>query len=225
MTGTGAVLRTLGPLLRPHGKEAFLRSLGPAARLLDVGCGNDSPARAKACAPTLHYTGLDIGDYNQHGQSIALADQYLITTPADFASTIEGLGRRFDAVVSSHNLEHCDEPARVLAAICAALVPGGRLYLSFPSEASVHLPRRPRNTLNFFDDSTHAQVPRLAEVLRSLETAGMTLLFLAKRYRPPLPWMGGLLLEPLSFVARRSMPFGTTWALYGFETVIWAERR
>jgi SAM-dependent methyltransferase len=225
VSGATALLGALGPVLRPHGKEAFLRGLPDRARLLDVGCGNDSPARAKACAPTLHYTGLDVGDYNQHAGSIAAADEYLITTPEQFAATLEGFAGRFDAVVSSHNLEHCNEPARVLAALCGALAPRGRLYLSFPSEASAHLPRRPRNTLNFFDDPTHAQIPRLAEVLPALGSGGLSITFLARRYRPPIPWLAGLLLEPVSFLSRRSMPLGSTWALYGFETVIWAERR
>ena len=185
---------------------------------------NNSPARAKICAPGIRYTGLDIGDYNQQSDSIQAADEYLITTPAQFAATIEGLAGRFDAVVSSHNLEHCDEPARVLKAICAALKSGGRMYLSFPSEASTHLPRRPRNTLNFFDDPTHTVPPRLADVLQGLRTAGFKVNFVAPRYRPPLPLLAGVVLEPLSLLSRRAMPFGTTWALYGFETVLWASR-
>jgi SAM-dependent methyltransferase len=216
---------SLAPLLRPRGKEAFLGQLPPRARLLDVGCGNNSPARAKECAPLLHYTGLDIGDYNQRELSIRAADEYLITTPAGFAGQIESLAGRFDAIVSSHNLEHCDEPERVLRAICSALRTGGRLYLSFPSESSVNLPRRRRNTLNFFDDPTHHHPPVLADVRRALEAGGMRIDFLAVRYRPPVPLMAGLLLEPLSVVLDRAMPFGTTWALYGFETVIWATRQ
>lgn len=218
-------LRHVAPLLRPTGKESFLRSLPAGARVLDVGCGNNSPLRARQCAPAIRYTGLDVGDYNQATGSIDAADDYLVVTPEDFAASIERMAGSFDAVVSSHNLEHCAEPGRVLLAMCRALGPGGRLYLSFPSEASVRLPRRPRNTLNFHDDPTHNAPPRLDEVLAMLAGCGMRVTRRADRHRPVLPALAGLLLEPVSVLLRRSMPFGTTWALYGFETVLWCERR
>jgi hypothetical protein len=46
--------------LRPRGKLAFLKSLPPGARVLDVGCGNNSPRDAKVLRPDLIYTGLDM---------------------------------------------------------------------------------------------------------------------------------------------------------------------
>ena len=159
--------RRFAPLARPHGKEVFLKSLRPGSQVLDVGCGNNSPLRAKRCAPDIHYTGLDVGDYNQRSDSIRSADRYILTTPSDFSATIEALAASFDAVVSSHNLEHCAEPARVMRAMCQALKPGGRMYLSFPSEASVTLPHRKRNTLNFFDDPTHTRPPYLCRFVPS----------------------------------------------------------
>lgn len=219
------LLRYFAPLVRPHGKEAFLKSLRPGDQLLDVGCGNNSPLRAKQCAPGIHYTGLDIGDYNQRLDSIQSADSYLITTPSEFTSTIENLAETFDALVSSHNLEHCEQPERVLRAMCAALKHSGRMYLSFPSEASVRLPRRRKNTLNFFDDPTHTQPPKLSQVLSAIQEGGLRIELMITRHRPFLPMLGGLALEPVSYLMQRAMPFGTTWALYGFETVIWAVRR
>ncbi len=213
------------PFARPHGKEAFLKALRAGDRVLDVGCGNNSPMRAKLCAPAVHYTGLDIGNYNQRPDSIQSADEYIVTSSAEFASTIEASVGTFDAVVSSHNLEHCDEPDRVLNAMCAALKSGGRLYLSFPSESSVNFPRRRKDTLNFFDDPTHTQPPNLAQVLAVLRKSALQIEFIAVRHRPFIPMLIGLVLEPLSYLTQRSMPLGTTWALYGFETVIWAARR
>lgn len=215
----------LAPFARPHGKEAFLKALRPGDKILDVGCGNNSPMRTRLCASSVHYTGLDIGDYNQRLDSIRSADEYIVTPPAEFASTIEASVGIFDAVVSSHNLEHCDEPDRVLSAMCAALKRGGRLYLSFPSEASVTFPRRKKDTLNFFDDSTHTQPPKLVQVLSVIESSGMQVEFMTARHRPFLPMIIGLVLEPVSYLTQRAMPLGTTWALYGFETVIWAARR
>lgn len=217
-----SVLSALAPHLRPHGKEAFLRGLSPRSRVFDIGCGNDSPMRAKRVNPEIHYVGLDIGDYYQSSGSLAHADEYIVTPPEDFAAAIEARRSSVDAIVSSHNLEHCAEPERVLRAMCNALVPGGRMYLSFPAEASKRLPRRPKNTLNFFDDPTHRTTPDLAATLDTLKRSGMVIEFEAVRHRPWIPAAVGVLLEPVSILTGRAMPFGTTWALYGFETVIWA---
>jgi SAM-dependent methyltransferase len=209
--------------LRPHGKLAFLKSLPPGARVLDVGCGNNSPRDAKVLRPDLVYTGLDVADYNQQ-DSIRYADAYILASAAGFAQAIASHAGRMDAVVSSHNLEHCDDPAAVLEAMVTALRPGGSLFLAFPCEESVGFPRR-RGTLNFFDDGSHKAVPRWDTVLATLSTGGVGLTYTARRYRPGLLAAIGLLLEPLGWLLGRNMPAGCTWALYGFETILWGRRR
>jgi SAM-dependent methyltransferase len=208
--------------LRPRGKLAFLDSLAPGAAVLDVGCGNNSPRDAKVLRPDLVYTGLDVGDYNQQ-DSIQYADAYVVVPPAEFARAISAHEGRMDAVVSSHNLEHCDDPSAVLAAMAAALRPGGRLYLAFPCEESVGFPRR-RGTLNFFDDATHTAVPRWQAVVDALDARGVKPDYACRRYRPALLALLGAALEPLGRLLGRNMPGGSTWALYGFESVIWARR-
>jgi SAM-dependent methyltransferase len=221
---SGVLRRKIGPAIRPNGKEAFLKALPDGARVLDVGCGNNSPLHCKQCAPTIHYTGLDIGDYNQETDSISVADKYVITTSAEFASTIEAMQGSFDAVISAHNLEHCEDQDRTLRAMCAALRDGGTIFLAFPCEASVEFPRRKR-TLNFFDDPTHSKPVVLSRTMAILTSAGMTVSVLKPRHRPPLLFAAGLLLEPISAITRTAMPFTSTWALWGFETVIWAKRQ
>jgi SAM-dependent methyltransferase len=208
--------------LRPRGKLAFLKSLPAGARVLDVGCGNNSPRDTKVLRPDLVYTGLDVGDYNQQ-DSIRYADAYIVVPPAEFAAAIALQEGRMDAVVSSHNLEHCDDAPAVLRAMAAALRPGGMLFLAFPCEASVGFPRR-RGSLNFFDDATHQQVPRWRDVLEEVRACGVTVVYASRRYRPKLLATVGLALEPLGWVLGRNMPAGSTWALYGFESVIWARR-
>jgi SAM-dependent methyltransferase len=199
---------------KPRGISAFLDTLPRGARLLDVGCGNGSPARVRRARPDLDYTGLDIGD-------AAPAKGLLTVAPDDFATAIEGFEGRLDGVLSSHNLEHCWQPDAVLRAMCRALKPGGWLYLAFPSAASVDFPRR-AGSLNFFDDATHVRVPDHDGVRRTLAEEGLRVEFAAPRYRPPLHALLGLALEPLSWWQRRTLP--GTWQLYGFETVIWASR-
>ena len=190
--------------------------------MLDVGCGNNSPRDAKLLRPDLEYIGLDVGDYNQH-DSIRHADAYIVVPSADFAGAIAAQAGLMDAVVCSHNLEHCDEPAAVLAAMATALRPGGVLYLAFPCEESVHFPSR-RGSLNFSDDATHRAVPQWQATLAALLAGGITPLYANRRYRPWLLAGAGLVLEPLGHLLGRNMPGGSTWALYGFESIIWARK-
>ncbi|MBK6005768.1 methyltransferase domain-containing protein [Ramlibacter ginsenosidimutans] len=207
--------------LRPRGKLAFLRSLPPGAHVLDVGCGNNSPRDAKILRPDLVYHGLDVSDYNQ-GDSLRYADTYKVVASADFAGAIRHFEGQVDAVVSSHNLEHCEDPDGVLKAMAAALRPGGCLYLAFPCEASVRFPRR-RGTLNFFDDNTHREVPSWSAVVSELIASGLQTDIACPRYRPFVLATMGLLLEPASWLAGRNLP-GATWALYGFESIIWGSQ-
>jgi SAM-dependent methyltransferase len=207
-----------------RGKGGFVRTIRPNGRVLDVGCGNNSPMWFKNIRPDLLYTGIDIEDYNQASDPRKFANDYVICAPDDFAEVIEGFRGQFDAVVSSHNLEHCNEPDRVLKGMIGALRAGGRLYLSFPCESSVTFPHRV-GTLNFFDDPTHKTVPKWTEVVATIRGAGCSIEFAAQRYRPLPLLLRGLFLEPVCAVRRRVAWDGSTWALYGFESVIWAVRK
>jgi SAM-dependent methyltransferase len=208
-------------LLRRRGKDAFVSGLPLGAAVFDVGCGNNSPERVKSIRPDVHYVGLDVADYVQTHQSIRAADDYRITSPSEFAAAIAREIGTMDAVISSHNLEHCADQASVLSAMCGALKPAGKLYLSFPCAESVRFPSR-RGTLRFSDDPTHVKPPDWSAVLASLSASGMKVEWASARYRPAGPWVLGALLEPVSFLAGRVMPLGSTWALWGFESVLWA---
>lgn len=202
------------------GKEAFLRTLAPKARIADIGCGNDSPAFTKAILPDCHYVGLDVGDYNQ--SSSGLADEYVVVPPEAFRGAIEALEGSVDAVVSAHNLEHCDDRDGVLDAMARALKPGGRVYLSFPSAATVGFPKR-QGTLNYYDDPTHKSAPPdFGAVISALTRNGLRIVYASSRYQPPIRWLIGL--ETEAFSARDRELKAETWALWGFEAIIWAER-
>jgi len=215
--------RLTAALLRRRGKAAFVLRLPQGAKVLDGGCGNASASYVKLLRPDLHYVGIDVGDYHQTTDSKALMDEYLVSSPALFADTIAGLGKRFDAVISHHNLEHCDDQTRTLVAMAAVLKDGGKLYLAFPSEATERFPRR-EGTLNFYDDDTHQAMPCWTYVIMVLRDAGLTIEVAKQRYRPPLMFVAGALLEPWSALTRRIDRRGASWAFWGFESVIWARR-
>jgi SAM-dependent methyltransferase len=203
-----------------YGLYRFLLTLPPNARLLDVGCGNESPQRIKAIVPKVHYTGIDVTDWNQHSHSFA--DSYHLTTPNAFADAIRDLSPQFDAVVWNHNIEHCNEPYRVLLSIVSRMKSGARLYLAMPCAASVTFPKR-AGTLNYYDDWTHQhEPPAIALVTDLLRSYGLTLIVNEPRYRPTLWAAVGLAQEPFSYL--RKTIYGGTWALYGFESVIWATK-
>jgi SAM-dependent methyltransferase len=206
--------------LRRRGKVSFLCGLAPNAKILDVGCGNDSPYKFKRVLPNCNYTGIDIGDYHQTKPN--LADSYIIARPEDFAGEIAKLSNNFDAVISSHNLEHCSDRAGTLAAMLQSVKPGGVIYLSFPCENSVNFPRR-QGTLNYFDDLTHTDTPpNFNDVVSKLINSGFEVKFARKQYRPGVLWLFGIIVEPIA--ARKRKVLKGTWEYYGFESVIWARK-
>jgi SAM-dependent methyltransferase len=207
--------------MRSHYRRYFLAELADGADVFDIGCGNDSPYLFKAVRPDIRYVGLDVEDYNQKHEPTAYADEYLSVPAEGFLAAIQERPNQFDGVVSSHNLEHCADPDGVVIAMARSLRPGGRIYLAFPAAASVKLPSR-TGCLNFFDDDTHVRPPDYQHVLDLLDAEGIMIDFAAERYRPPVRVAFGILTEPISRVRKKVMR--GTWALYGFETVIWGTK-
>jgi SAM-dependent methyltransferase len=215
------VIGRLKAMMRSRGKAAFIASLAPNARVLDIGCGNNSPYMTKKLLPGCHYTGVDVGDYNQKRPNVA--DEYVVCDPQHFAKAIEALPKNYDAVISSHNLEHCNDRYQTLSAMTKSLAQLGMLYLSFPSEQTTEFPSRD-GTLNYFDDSTHkSNPPSLATVMDVLQSSDMDVDFCSSQYQPIIYRIMGAIVEPISR-SRKKVMLGT-WEYYGFETVLWATKR
>jgi 2-polyprenyl-3-methyl-5-hydroxy-6-metoxy-1,4-benzoquinol methylase len=215
-----SIVWRLKALLRPLGKLAFILNLDPNSKILDVGCGNNSPAFVKKFLPGCTYYGLDIGNYNQSAQNIA--NHYLLVSPNEFSSTIAKYENYFDAIISSHNIEHCNDPSGTLKAMAKALAKEGKIYLSTPCEASINFPSR-EGTLNFYDDSTHIDKPmHYQELITLLKDGGISITKSTERNRPPFFFLLGALLEPCSYFSRRVLK--GTWDYYGFESIIWGTK-
>lgn len=215
--------RIKGLIRTKQGERSFCRKLkGKKAKILDVGCGNGSPRRVKMVAPDCYYVGVDVSDYNNTNATLAFADEYMLFDPEHFAEGIAGLSEQFDAVLSSHNIEHCNHPKETLCAMCGRLKKGGRLYLAFPSEASADFPSR-KGTLNFYDDPTHRWLPQYDDVVQQLKANEMEVIFASKQYKPCAFRILGGVMEPFSRWKKQVLK--GTWAYWGFETVIWAEKK
>ena len=203
-----------------HGKLHFVSQLDSSASVLDVGCGNNSPFQIKSLLPNSTYTGIDIADYNQTRPNPA--DRYILTSPENFTKAIERFDAEFDAVISSHNLEHCDDRDGTFLAMLRAVRLNGKIFVCFPCEASVTMPSRP-GTLNYYDDPTHkTKPPDFDRLIAICAENGFEIIFSAKRFKPAALWLLGLVCEPISRIKRKVLR--GTWALYGFESVLIARK-
>jgi SAM-dependent methyltransferase len=217
------VRQKIAQILRKKGVQAFLKHLPSTSTILDVGCGNNSPRRIKSVLPNSYYVGIDVVDYNQSSGSLCLADEYLVCNSDLFNQTIDSLDQLFDGVISSHNLEHCDDRAGALRAMANKLKPEGFIFISFPCAQSTSFPSR-GGTLNYFDDKTHQyEPPNLDDVIAVLRAENIEILYCSERYRPIILSVIGFFLEPLSVLRGRVYP--GTWAYHGFETIIWAKKK
>ena len=193
-------------------KIAFMAQfqLDASPEILDVGCGNNSSFSAKSILPSCIYTGIDVGDYNQTKPN--MADKYIVTSPENFSYEISKFKNHFDAVISSHNIEHCDDREKTIKAMLDSIKPGGQLFISFPCENSVNFPKR-GGTLNYFDDPTHTLFPpNFTVLIETLEKADFKIEFAAKRYRPFLQWLRGFINEKKS--RDQNLVFSETWSYY-----------
>lgn len=218
--------RFLRRILYPHGKGAFLHTVknSPDTKILDVGCGNGSPQYVKTIINKGYYVGIDVRDYNQTKETKEYADEYFLVKSELFAEKIEEYKEVFDVVISSHNLEHCDEPEKVLLAMIRALKKGGKLYLAFPSEESQYFPEGGRKgCLNFYDDPSHQNVLNWKKINAILKKERMKIVFRTKNNRPFLMSMIGELNEEKSKECKTVL-LGT-WEYYGFESILWCKKR
>ena len=162
-----------------HPRTLFLKTLPAGATLLDLGAGEGSmhifrswppPARedVRLYAFSLEkgkhfdsYDGYELGDWDQQ--------------QPDFG------GMQFDAIFSSHFIEHIQQPGSLAAWAASRLNPGGRLFTEWPSEASLQTPEH-RQLLahgidlqigTFFDDFTHVALPSTEFVHSSIRHAGL----------------------------------------------------
>ncbi len=207
-------------IMRKKGKVSFLSQLDNNSSVLDVGCGLNSPFNFKKILPKAKYTGIDIIGYNELEH--VFCDKYISASSKNFSEQILKLKNIFDAVVCSHNIEHCDDREGTLRAMLDSLKTGGLIYLSFPCEKSVNFPKR-EGTLNYFDDKTHQGMPPKFQALTDeLKNNNFKIIFSTQRNKPILLWLIGLIIEPYSKYKKKVLK--GTWEYYGFESIIWAKK-
>ena len=198
--------------INPYSFNSFLRSLPKDCKILDVGCGNNSPLRVKKILPNSYYIGLDIMDYNQ--KSTFLADEYHIVKESEFFKKISRF-KNLDVVISHHNLEHVNNRELTFKAMKKCLKKGGIMYLVTPCEESVNFPSR-EGTLNYYDDKTHKYKPIKFDWIKSeLKNDNFYIIKSIKQYKPLIYFLIGYFKE---FSRPKKVTF-YAWCFFGFESI------
>jgi SAM-dependent methyltransferase len=201
------------------------RLSGPGLRILDIGCGNNSPSTTKRWFPGCHYAGADIEQYNNNADDIATMDAfYLLGTDGSGYSSIPD--NSFDLVVLHHVVEHMMDPILILAAICSKLRPGGYIWIAFPSLRSLSLPSGD-GTLQFCDDPTHIHVPEIREISNVLLENGIKIVH-AGRTRAFVREALGLAILPWALLKRLitgKLSGRGLWYILGFEDHVFGQRK
>ncbi len=208
-------------IIFPHSKGEFLQSLPVTkAEILDVGCGNNSPAHIKSILPDCVYTGIDVSNYNQTKPNVA--DNYILTSEEGFAESISQMPNRFDAVISSHNLEHCNQREETLLSMLRSLKSGGAIlsHLSLREQREFPFQRRYSELLRRQNPQRPAAFLHLvARNLKSKWYEGNLFNSCAQTLYSLFDW-----LVERAISRRKNKTDYYTWAYYGFQTIIWAEK-
>jgi SAM-dependent methyltransferase len=208
-------------ILDPHSKTAFILQMKSKSKVLDVGCGNNSAEIIKSIKENIDYTGIDVGDYNLSKKSKDLMENYIVCSSIDFADEIKKHGK-YNYIISSHNLEHCDDWKKTVESMCEATDNNGMIYISTPNSKSTTFESR-GGTLNFFDDSTHKE-PIDFNVLKTLlGKKNMGIVYAKEGHNTAATKFIGFLQEKISQKRNRVLTY--TWAYWGFESVIWAIKK
>ena len=209
--------------LRPNGKVDFLNSIPKDSFILDVGCGNNSPLLVKSFLPNSYYVGIDVDNYNNDYDVEQVADEYILSQPIDFVKSLKSIDCNFDAIISSHNIEHCNDRIGVLNAMIDKLNCKGKIYLSFPSKESIYFPRK-IGCLNYYDDPTHKDLPPDFElILKILKEKKLKVVFSRANYKPFLLSCIGIFSNFISYFTKK-VHIGM-YEIWGFESIIIAENQ
>jgi SAM-dependent methyltransferase len=196
-------------------------------RILDIGCGNNSPSVTKRWFPESYYAGADIQRYNLSGEDDAAMDAfYLLGKDGSGYAAIPD--DSYDFVILNHVLEHIAAPALVLAAVCTKLKPGGYIWIAFPSLRSLSLPSSEDETLHFCDDPTHVYLPGIREVANILLANGVKVVHAGRSregFLTTLADVTKLIKRYMRKIVTGRFSGRGLWYILGFEDHVLGQRR
>jgi SAM-dependent methyltransferase len=191
-------------------------------RILDVGAGNHSATLAKKYFPNCKYYGIDISkDYNNDENDFQSMEIFWEKdlTKLEFSDIPNNF---FDVILMTHIIEHLINGEFVLDALLKKVKSDGYIYLEYPSKRSIHFPSM-KDTLNFYDDSTHVRLYDINVLNKIIESNGFSILKFGIRRD-----ISNILAIPIriiyNMIKKRYIPGGVFWDLLGFAEFIWAKK-
>jgi trans-aconitate methyltransferase len=202
-------------LAREFGRRPFV--------LLDVGCGNHSASYINRFFPSCRYHGLDVSRYYKNDQcdfECMEAFYEVDLNSLDYRVVPDAF---FDAIVLAHVIEHLPEGELVLEALAPKLKVGGVLYVECPHPRSLAFPSM-RDTLNFYDDSTHVRMYTQMELRACFQGAGLASVSGGTRFNLWYALLSPVLIPWHAW--RRGYVSGPDfWDLLGFAQFVLGRRR
>ncbi len=194
----------------------FSRIPRTAERILDVGCGDGTLARAIRAEWPAKVSGIT-HSAEEAGRARAVLESVWVTDLNRFEG--EGLGR-FDCVVCSHVLEHLVDPWQLLRLLRRHLNPGGTLLVALPNllfwrNRLALLAGRFRYTEGGLMDQTHCKFFDWQTAAELVEQAGFTAVERVADGAWPGSHFLGPLRAPLDSLALRAAP-----GLFGWQFVV-----
>ncbi len=214
-----SVLNKFANFVLNHGaRYDFFRSLGEAARVLDIGCGRGANgSELIKFHPQLDIHGIDLIDNHEVPGFISYKKVDLNNNILPYQDSY------FDAIVCTHVIEHLSAPMELGSEISRVLKAGGYIYVEAPNWTSMFVPsfgfkRAQHDPFNFFDDPTHVK-PWTKHGLFELLSGSCMLEFVdvgaVRNWRrifvEPALILYGLLL------GKRGLVVSSFWNIYGWS--------
>lgn len=164
-----------------HPRVIFIKTLRRNSSFLDVGAGDGSNIVFK---DWLRPSRMDLKMYAYSLEKGCHFDRYdgfeIGSWPGEKPSF---QNMKFDAIFSAHFIEHINNVSDFLKWASSRLSAGGRIYIEWPSDNSVDLPKvkvfkdKGLDIMisNFYDDPTHTHLPIRSEVISSLVDNGFSI--------------------------------------------------
>lgn len=211
-------------MLCPTKLSAFYKEFqGKEFSLLDVGCGNHVVQIFKKWFPQVRYYGIDREVYHNSPEDFARMEAFY-ELDLEKSDLREIPDESFDFINMAHVLEHLHRGFDVLDKLLPKLKRGGRIYIEFPSERSLHMPSA-RGTLHFSDDTTHVYVHSVREVSNFLMQRGLRIIK-GGRVSGGIRSFIGLFFLPYQIFSylrhgKMTVKWGL-WSLFGFADYVYA---
>ena len=164
---------------RFHPRIAFLKTLKANARVLDVGAGEGSLQVFRGWLEPLRE------DLRMYAYSLEKGTHFNAYLGYELGNWDKGppafSGMQFDGIVAAHFIEHLGDATTFIDWAAQRLAPGGRVYIEWPSQHSLELPKKDELAergidviiSNFKDDNTHNRLPDRQAIVNRLEEAAL----------------------------------------------------